>query len=607
MSWAFDSKILADDNVLVEPYVGLRPWVAAEIYERGVRMMLGDEAVNAEKDLAEGLFRTYQCVWGLDMDTITEEIHLPERRILKGANLLADSQFDYGNKDITVRAIQKFRGITTGWTAIVNGLRNELKAADRFLCMERDGSARARPKVDNEEDAEEVERAWQDLWELFEATRWLCARPETWPSTFGGGMRELLPVRERLALPGEWQNGAVFVSSDATKTMIAAIDWTNGLVMRMKAGQAAKWVQQCGDDSEVAIQIAEMLSFLAFACKVGDQWRGKVVLYGGDNQVVRAWIETRKSGTAIGRLLARTLNMVEMRFRCTILPAWWRTYHNAHADLLTRCTDQEFAELVARRKWHVVDVVPELAQAVKDSEQFGPCLLAWGDGDRCEMMRLKERRLRRQVPAWGRPSWDKLDFVELCGQERRVCDFVVAAEAAGCKARRAAWKGPVGSNEIVMASFPPDQHGKVAAVATNTVLNGEARLVVFEGPRCVLWEATATSFTQAGWNVHVGEFVTTEFGEAAARRRVCLVASMCELAQDPLTQTTSIGERWRHQRARSWMHQRTSPSSSGSTRSSWSSILASHEHLCCPSSRGIFGFMMVARTWQVRAVLYFGR
>ena len=103
--------------------MGLRPWVAAEVYEHGVRMMLGGSAVNAEKDLVEGAFRTYQTVWGLDMETATEQVNLPEKRILKGANLLGEPDFDYGNKDITVRTIQRFRGIATGWTVVVKGLR----------------------------------------------------------------------------------------------------------------------------------------------------------------------------------------------------------------------------------------------------------------------------------------------------------------------------------------------------------------------------------------------------------------------------------------------------------------------------------------------------
>lgn len=49
-AYGFESKILVDDNVLVEPWIGLRPWVSAETYEEGVRLLLGQSAVNAEKD-----------------------------------------------------------------------------------------------------------------------------------------------------------------------------------------------------------------------------------------------------------------------------------------------------------------------------------------------------------------------------------------------------------------------------------------------------------------------------------------------------------------------------------------------------------------------------
>ena len=423
LSAPFTSRILVDDNVLVEPLVGLRPWVAAEVYEKGVKMMLGSNAVNAEKDSIEGPFRTFQTVWGLDVETKVEEVHLPEKRIMKGAVLLSDPCFDYGCKEISVRTIQRFRGIATGWAVIVPGLKKELKAADRFIGPNLDGNAKAVPKVDRPHDEEEIEQAWRDLWDLFEAARWLCARPETWSSKFGAGLRELLPVRERLAVPGAWQQGVVFVSSDATRTMIGAIDWTNGAVMRMKVGLAAKWVGMVTEEGEVAIHVAEMLSFLAFACKVAASWTGKVVLYGGDNQVVREWIEGRKSGTVVGRLLARILNMVEMRYRCTVIAAWWRTYHNAHADYVTRCTRQEFEQLVKDKGWIIVDVAEELRQAVEDSQMFGPTLLAWHDSDRHALLRLKEQRLMRQVPRWNQPAWASLKCVEMAGKERFVFDF----------------------------------------------------------------------------------------------------------------------------------------------------------------------------------------
>ena len=127
----------------------------------------------------------------------------------------------------------------------MRGLKNELKAADRFLGTESEGGARVRPKLAVHDDAEEEDNAWRDLWELFEEVRWLCTRPETWPTKFGAGMKELLPPRERLALAGEWDAGTIFVSSDATKVKIAAIDWTNGVALRMSAASAAAWVQRC--------------------------------------------------------------------------------------------------------------------------------------------------------------------------------------------------------------------------------------------------------------------------------------------------------------------------------------------------------------------------
>ena len=541
LSWSFDSRILVDDNVLVEPFVGLRPWVAAEVYEAGVKTLLGDAAINREKDVVEGQFRTFQTVWGLDIETVSEEVHLPERRILKGASLLSEACFDFGCKDVTLRSVQRFRGVATGWVVVVKGLRNELKAADVFLGTPGDGSAKVQPKVADPLDEDQIEKAWRDLWDLFEESRWLCARPETWPQKFGASMRELLPVRERLALPGEWDTGTVFVSSDATKRIIGAIDWTNGLVMRMPAKDAACWVQRCGDGEEVAIHVAEMLSFLAFACKVGDQWRGRVVLYGGDNQVVREWISSRKAGTPCGRLMVRMVNLLEMRYRFTLVPSWFRTFHNVHADMITRCSESDFDQLVQEKKWKLVDVRAALRQAAEDSERFGPCLLAWNDEDRQVLMQLKERRLRRSIPGAVHPRWSGIEAVELGGAERLVFDFVDAIHAAGGRPRTATWRGPVKNHEVVFASFPPDLHGKVCFHAASAAIAGRASLVVFEGPRSVPWSQLAELFTHHAWEVSVAEFLTTEFGEAAARRRVCLVASFHVRVDYALEATTSRG------------------------------------------------------------------
>ena len=264
---SFDSKVLVDDCVLVEPAVGLRPWVSASCYD-GVKLMLGSAAVNEEKNLVEGVFRHEQTVWGLTMNSKTELASLPARRIEKGAHLLAHHAFDYDMVCLTLRQLQQFRGITTGWSVVVKGLKNELKAADVFLTGG-DGSLPVKPKVSSYlDETMATTRAWEDLWALFEMCRWLCARPEMWESQFCATLDELLDPRERLALPRGHRH-AVFVSADATETVVGAIDWTNGQVARLSTDQVGPWLEEAlkgeMEDEKVRIHVSEMLAFVAFA------------------------------------------------------------------------------------------------------------------------------------------------------------------------------------------------------------------------------------------------------------------------------------------------------------------------------------------------------
>ena len=141
----FDGKILVDDMVLVEPVLGLRPWISSEVYEDGVIQLLGQKAVNAVKDAEEGQFASAQLVWGVRIDAKTEKMSLPEARVAKGAHLLQGLEFSYGEHCLTLKDLQRFRGIATGWATIVKGLKNELKAADRFLGGV-DGASIVRPK-----------------------------------------------------------------------------------------------------------------------------------------------------------------------------------------------------------------------------------------------------------------------------------------------------------------------------------------------------------------------------------------------------------------------------------------------------------------------------
>ena len=161
------------------------------------------------------------------------------------------------------------------------------------------------------------------------------------------------------------------------------------------------------------------------------------------DQVVREWITGRKAGAKVGRLLVRVVNMLEMRYRFTLIASRWRACRNVHADYLTGCNNQEFQEIVRRYSWEVVDVEGALKQALCDSERFGPCLLAWETEDPGVLKCLKERRLHRAIPG---------ALSDRCGTAARWSRTLRANEASqgllGCGDRGGRqwtppWRGPV--------------------------------------------------------------------------------------------------------------------------------------------------------------------
>lgn len=98
------------------------------------------------------------------------------------------------------------------------------------------------------------------------------------------------------------------------------------------------------------------------------------MVYGGDNQVVKYWLQSRKAGVRAGRILVRIVNMIEIRYGCMILAGWWRTYHNVDADYLTRCDDEEYEEFCRMRGFVPVEVGTPIKEALIDTARFGPGL-----------------------------------------------------------------------------------------------------------------------------------------------------------------------------------------------------------------------------------------
>ena len=82
--------------------------------------------------------------------------------------------------------------------------------------------------------------------------------------------------------------------------------------------------------------VTELLALVALASVQREKWRGKVVIYAGDNQVVRSWVQKRTAPRAIAAYLLQLLSVLESVYGFRVYTAYIRTYHNRTADDLSR-------------------------------------------------------------------------------------------------------------------------------------------------------------------------------------------------------------------------------------------------------------------------------
>ena len=187
-----------DDGVFVEPELGLRPWGATATFERGLRQILGDRALNEKKLAEEGRFATNALIWGFQYDTVYGTCQLPEPKLIKGAYLITEPCFDPGQRRIPLLEVQRLRGNATYWQVVQPALRPELGAIDALLAQAEPGDPYVCPKGTEAQ----VEEAFQEFWDAVEVIRVLTTRPETWEATFTVALEGMLTPGERLALPG---------------------------------------------------------------------------------------------------------------------------------------------------------------------------------------------------------------------------------------------------------------------------------------------------------------------------------------------------------------------------------------------------------------------
>eukprot|EP00435_Cladocopium_sp_Y103_P049677 s776_g15.t1 len=357
-SVAFRSLVLMDDAVLIEPKIGLRPWMSVQTMETCTRKALGDGAINATKDEVEGALETRKLIWGLLYDTEKNTRALPPQKLEKASYLLRLPEFDYGNTRISLKLIQELRGNQQFWVSVLLSLKPLLSASNALL-----GPPTSEGLAQPRGTAEQQRRIWIRFWEAIELQRLLVDNRAEWGVRFTHPMTEALTVRELLAMPGH-QNKVVWASGDATLDRVGAVDWTNKKAyslevqpyhcliekMEREALEDVNYPRRAsrpGDDVEdeepgkLMVALTELLAVLLLAVCQHEQWRGKTVLYMGDNQVVVKWINSRQAKHPFASYLLQVLAAVEACYGFHMHTAYLRTYHNVVADALTRKDAEE--------------------------------------------------------------------------------------------------------------------------------------------------------------------------------------------------------------------------------------------------------------------------
>jgi len=203
----FSSSFLMDDQVIIEPMLGVRPFMSSRAATEVTLALLGQGATNEDKDAVEGTPTTAKMVWGVLLATTDGEgrhwgtgtASLSSSKLTKNLVIFSDPALDPQNKRLPILTVQVCRG-NGEWLAVVqDSVRPELRALDAVLR----GAKRGQLHCDPPGTPTQVAETWEEFREVVEFFRVLLSRPELWGTEFTNSFSGMLSIAERLSLPGE--------------------------------------------------------------------------------------------------------------------------------------------------------------------------------------------------------------------------------------------------------------------------------------------------------------------------------------------------------------------------------------------------------------------
>ena len=120
----------------------------------------------------------------------------------------------------------------------------------------------------------------------------------------------------------------MWIGSDATKERVAAVDWTNRTVIEHRVDPFwARLQELVGRDAEedLIVSLTEFLAITIKAAVSGEAWRGRVVLYAGDNSNVVSWLSGTTPKNVYARHIFRVFLYIQSYYKFALIPAYIAT------------------------------------------------------------------------------------------------------------------------------------------------------------------------------------------------------------------------------------------------------------------------------------------
>ena len=199
---------------------------------------------------------------------------------------------------------------------------------------------------------------WDQLCDVLDLRRLMLQRDVSASSSTT--LERMLPIRERLALPGVF-NRTRFAGREAVMERIGAASCKAKEFLIQDTGplgplldglrRAAK-----GElPEEDIVAVAEMLSFIALAVQRGSTWEGEFILYPKDNMDARGWLKKRKAKHPLFCLVLLIFQRLESKHGFIAEGIYVRTYRNQLNDGLTRTDQQEVESKLIAAGWKRIE------------------------------------------------------------------------------------------------------------------------------------------------------------------------------------------------------------------------------------------------------------